>query len=70
MVFRKKSLAQQPPWESRLVQELQQQIVNGKINRTFVVILSPVVQIPVELEKQIVVIEHEGCNRQPAGNVG
>ena len=28
-------------------------------NRTFIIVLSPVVQVPTELEKQIVVIEHE-----------
>jgi hypothetical protein len=44
---------------AEIVQALQHQIVKGKQNRTFVVILSPVVQIPTELEKQIVVIEHE-----------
>jgi hypothetical protein len=44
---------------AEIVQALQQQIVQGKQNRTFVVILSPVVQVPIELEKQIVVIEHE-----------
>ncbi len=44
---------------AEIVQELQHQFVKGKQNRTFVVILSPVVQIPTELEKQIVVIDHE-----------
>ncbi len=44
---------------AEIVQALQHQFVKGKQNRTFVVILSPVVQIPTELEKQIVVIEHE-----------
>jgi len=34
------------------------QVVAGKQQRTFVVVLSPVVQIPVELEKLFVVIEH------------
>ena len=43
---------------AEIVQELQHQFVKGKQNRTFVVILSPVVQIPTELEKQIVVIDH------------
>ncbi|MAF76191.1 MAG: hypothetical protein CMF17_10140 [Idiomarinaceae bacterium] len=41
-----------------------QQITQGKQNRTFVVILSPVVQVPTELEKQIVVIEHELPGRE------
>src|SRR5579872_2331280 len=34
-----------------IVQALARQITAGKQNRTFVVILAPVVQIPVELEK-------------------
>jgi hypothetical protein len=43
---------------AEIVQALSRQIVAGKQNRTIVVILSPVVQIPKELEKMIVVIEH------------
>jgi len=34
------------------------QITLGKQNRTFLVVLSPVVQIPTELEKLMVVVEH------------
>lgn len=41
-----------------VIQTLAKQLTSGKQNRTFVVILSPVVQIPTELEKQFVVIEH------------
>ncbi|MCH7686312.1 MAG: AAA family ATPase [Planctomycetes bacterium] len=44
---------------AEIVQALARQITQGKQNRTFVVILSPIVQIPVELERQFVVIEHE-----------
>jgi len=44
---------------AEVVQAVSRQIVQGKNNRTFVVILSPVVQIPTELEKLIVCIEHE-----------
>ena len=44
---------------AEIVQALAQQITKGKQNRTFVLLLSPLVQIPTELEKQIVVIEHE-----------
>jgi ATPase family associated with various cellular activities (AAA) len=44
---------------AEIVQTLDSQIAAGKQNRTFVVILAPVVQIPVELEKQFVVIEHD-----------
>ncbi|MDP7019573.1 MAG: AAA family ATPase [Pirellulaceae bacterium] len=48
---------------AEVVQAVSQQIVQGKNNRTFVVILSPVVQIPTELEKLIVFIEHEMPDR-------
>ena len=44
---------------AEIVQAIATQVSAGKQNRTFVVILSPVVQIPVELEKQFVVIEHD-----------
>jgi hypothetical protein len=42
-----------------IVQALARQAVLGKQNRTFMVILSPVVQLPVELEKLFAVIEHD-----------
>lgn len=42
-----------------IVQSLDQQLTRGKQQRTFVIVLSPVVQIPVELEKQFLVIEHD-----------
>lgn len=42
-----------------MVQALDSQLVAGRENRTIVVVLAPVVQIPVELEKQFVVIEHD-----------
>ena len=48
---------------AEVVQAVSRQIVQGKNNRTFVVILSPVVQIPTELEKLIVCIEHEMPDR-------
>jgi hypothetical protein len=41
-----------------VVQTVFAQLVAGKQQRTFLVVLSPVVQIPVELEKLFVVIEH------------
>lgn len=44
---------------AEIVQALSQQVITGKQNRTIVVILSPVVQLPLELEKLFVVIEHE-----------
>lgn len=48
---------------AEVVQAVARQIVQGKNNRTFVVILSPIVQIPTELEKLIVCIEHEMPDR-------
>src|SRR3954452_19457457 len=42
-----------------VVQALDSQIHSGKRDRTFVVVLAPVVQIPLELEKQLVAVEHE-----------
>jgi hypothetical protein len=44
---------------AEVVQALAHQIQQGKTNRSFVIVLSPVVQIPVELEKHFVVIEHD-----------
>jgi hypothetical protein len=41
-----------------VVQTTACQLVAGKQQRTFVVVLSPVVQIPVELEKLFVVLDH------------
>jgi hypothetical protein len=40
------------------------QLVAGKQQRTFLVVLSPVVQVPVELEKLFVVLEHALPDRQ------
>lgn len=44
---------------SEIVQALARQIHAGKQSRTFMVILAPVVQLPAELEKLFVVLEHE-----------
>ena len=41
-----------------IVQAMERQIQHGKVSRTFFIILAPVVQIPVELEKLFVVVEH------------
>ncbi len=49
---------------AEIVQAVARQIVQGKNNRTFIVILSPVVQIPTELEKLFVCIEHDLPDRQ------
>ncbi len=44
---------------AEVVQALVQQINAGKQNRTFVIVLSPLVQIPSELEKLFIVLEHD-----------
>jgi len=49
---------------AEVVQALSRQIIAGKQNRTILVVLSPVVQIPTELEKMFVVIEHELPSRE------
>ncbi len=41
-----------------IIQALAKQISTGKQNRTFIVVLSPIVQIPIELEKLFCVVEH------------
>ena len=47
-----------------------QQLVAGKQQRTFVVVLSPVVQIPIELEKLFVVLEHSLPDRDQLERIG
>ena len=47
-----------------VVQAVARQIATGKGNRTFIIVLSPVVQIPPELEKQFIVVEHEFPTRE------
>lgn len=49
---------------AEVVQALAHQIVAGKQNRTFLIVLSPVVQVPVELEKLFVVLDHELPSRE------
>ncbi len=41
-----------------IIQALAKQISTGKQNRTFIVVLSPIVQIPIELEKLFCLVEH------------
>ncbi len=47
-----------------IVQALAHQISVGKLQRTFVVVIAPIVQIPPELDRQFIVLEHELPNRQ------
>ena len=49
---------------TEIIQAVYRQIIDGKQDRTILVVLAPVVQLPVELEKLFVVIEHELPNRQ------
>lgn len=44
---------------AEVIQTLWHAVADGRRERTFIVILSPVVQIPIELERQFVVIEHD-----------
>jgi ATPase family associated with various cellular activities (AAA) len=44
---------------AEIVQAVDTAISRGKQDRTFIVILSPVVQVPVELERQFVIVEHD-----------
>jgi hypothetical protein len=54
---------------AEIVQALARQITNGKQNRTFVVVLSPIVNVPAELEKQIMVIEHDLPSREQLAEI-
>ena len=54
---------------AEIVQVLSEQLVLGKQRRIFVVVLSPVVQIPLELEKRFVVIEHALPTRDQLGSI-
>lgn len=44
---------------AEVIQALANAVTTGKQNRTFIVVLSPIVAIPPELEKLFVVLEHE-----------
>ena len=49
---------------TEIVQALARQIQEGKTSRTFVVVLSPIVAIPIELEKAFIVLDHDLPDRQ------
>ncbi len=49
---------------AEIVQAIAHQVTAGKQNRTFIVVLAPVIQLPIELEKLFVTIEHELPSRQ------
>jgi hypothetical protein len=44
---------------AEIIQALDTAIAKGKQDRTFIVILSPIVQVPVELERSFVIVEHD-----------
>lgn len=54
---------------AEIVQALARQISQGKQQRTFMVVLAPVVQIPIELEKLFVVVEHELPTREQLAEI-
>ncbi len=49
---------------AEVVQALQHQLQAGKAARTFLVIIAPTLQLPIELEKLFVVLEHELPGRE------
>jgi hypothetical protein len=52
-----------------IIQAVAKQILAGKHNRTFLVILSPLIHIPPELEKQILVVDQELPTREQVKNI-
>ena len=54
---------------AEIVQALDTRLAAGKQDRTIVVILAPVVQIPVELEKLFVVVEHDLPGRDQIASI-
>ncbi|MDR3638636.1 MAG: AAA family ATPase [Isosphaeraceae bacterium] len=49
---------------AEVVQALDTQLTAGRLSGTFVVILSPIVNVPVELERQFAIVEHELPGRE------
>ena len=49
---------------TEVLQAVQKQVSAGKHTRTFIVILAPVVNLPPEIEKQFMVVEHELPGRE------
>lgn len=49
---------------AEIVQAMSRQIIAGNQTRTIMVVLSPIVQIPVELEKMFMVVEHALPDRE------
>ena len=55
---------------TEILQALGRQISQGKHTRTFLLILSPVVNIPIEIEKLFTVVEHELPSRPSVPMIG
>lgn len=54
---------------AEIVQTLQHQLDAGKATRTFVVILAPTVQLPIELQRSFVVLVHALPDRNQLGRI-
>lgn len=54
---------------AEIVQALLRQVIAGKQQRNFVVILAPIVEIPLELEKLFVVVEHALPGREQLAEI-
>jgi len=54
---------------AEIMQALQHQLEAGKLTKTFVVILAPTVQLPVELERQFVILQHDLPSREQLGTI-
>jgi len=54
---------------AEIVQALAKQLAGGKQDRTFLLVLSPVVQIPTELEKLFIVVEHALPDREQLAEI-
>ncbi len=52
-----------------IVQTLFEQLIAGKQSRTFVVVLSPVVAIPIELERAFVIVDHALPTQEQLGRI-
>ena len=52
-----------------IVQTLFEQLVAGKQSRTFVVVLSPIVAIPLELERAFVIVDHALPTQEQLGRI-
>jgi hypothetical protein len=52
-----------------IVQVLAEQLTLGKQRRIVIVVLAPVIQIPVELEKRFVIVEHRLPTREQLGTI-